>query len=70
MTQDELLAEIDRLHSILKRLAYEAGQSDALFDGIQGDPPHPCPCDECVAEYQRGWTDGELELDAEMDGDE
>lgn len=65
-----LLDEIDRLHDICKREAYDAGYSDALFDGIQGEPLHPCQCACCVSEYQRGWTAGELALDAEMEDDE
>ena len=67
-TVRKLLAEIDRLHAILKRLAYDAGYSDALFDGIETETD--CQCEECGKEYRRGWDDGESKLANEMDGDE
>jgi hypothetical protein len=63
----KLLDEIDRLHAILKKLAHADGVSDALFDGVHSEPY--CDCAECMAEYQRGWEAGMLDLDDEMEGD-
>jgi hypothetical protein len=41
--------------------AYEQGRDDALFDGFT-IPPFDCQCAECIREYQRGWSDGLVEL--------